>query len=412
MVIVSVWDRSLPRATAVLATATTVSGVLLASLSQRRSAGKAADLGVGIALAMLANLSLQLRNVLNKRLMWLSPSAEASARGDAGRLLCEKGDIGPAEERRSSVGDADPEEQEQRMGGGDDGAGVPVGPMMPAELLLVSLTAALPMQLAIHAGCCGVSLMLRTAPSESRYAHYGDANPLWIIVPPLSFVAYQLASIGTLARVEPVLHAVLNAIKRIIVIGLGAALHISSLQNADISSHSHSATYRCALDARARLGRLRLRCHRRHRRSRRLCRQQPRLRLARSARTPRLRPRPRPCPPLRRVHLWRSRRDERSVAAAARNAHRAETSTPCARQISSTGARTSTIDRVDRDVFLIAPPAPRCMHPARECCSGPLCLRMRLALRPAPHSVFFELAFDVMKQSKADHTGFLFPRAI
>mmetsp|Transcript_32708 Transcript_32708/g.96654 ORF Transcript_32708/g.96654 Transcript_32708/m.96654 type:complete len:408 (-) Transcript_32708:341-1564(-) len=222
MVIVSVWDRSLPRATAVLATATTVSGVLLASLSQRRSAGKAADLGVGIALAMLANLSLQLRNVLNKRLMWLSPSAEASARGDAGRLLCEKGDIGPAEERRSSVGDADPEEQEQRMGGGDDGAGVPVGPMMPAELLLVSLTAALPMQLAIHAGCCGVSLMLRTAPSESRYAHYGDANPLWIIVPPLSFVAYQLASIGTLARVEPVLHAVLNAIKRIIVIGLGA----------------------------------------------------------------------------------------------------------------------------------------------------------------------------------------------
>ena len=43
-----------------------------------------------------------------------------------------------------------------------------------AELLLVSLTAALPMQLALHAGCCGVSLMLRTAPSESRHArHYG-----------------------------------------------------------------------------------------------------------------------------------------------------------------------------------------------------------------------------------------------
>jgi len=81
-----------------------------------------------------------------------------------------------------------------------------------AELLLVSLTAALPMQLAIHAGCCGVSLMLRTAPSESRharhtsgpppialatsspcrlhfgphrrrYAHYGDANPLWCAPP-------------------------------------------------------------------------------------------------------------------------------------------------------------------------------------------------------------------------------------
>ena len=46
-----------------------------------------------------------------------------------------------------------------------------------AELLLVSLTAALPMQLALHAGCCGVSLMLRTAPSESRHArHYGRLN--------------------------------------------------------------------------------------------------------------------------------------------------------------------------------------------------------------------------------------------
>jgi len=215
MVIVGVWDHRWPGATAALATATTVSGVLVASVSQRHSAGKASDLSAGIAVAMLANLSLQLRNVLNKRLMQLSPPAEAAD----DRLLSENGE-GDPEELRKGVGEDDEPEEQQRRGGG--GGAVPVGPMKPAELLLVSLTAALPMQLALHAGCCGVSLMLRTAPSESRYAHYADANPLWILVPPLSFVAYQLASIGTLARVEPVLHAVLNAIKRIIVIGLGA----------------------------------------------------------------------------------------------------------------------------------------------------------------------------------------------
>ena len=54
MVIVSVWDRALPGATAALATATTVSGVLVASVSQRHSAGKASDLSAGIAVATLA----------------------------------------------------------------------------------------------------------------------------------------------------------------------------------------------------------------------------------------------------------------------------------------------------------------------------------------------------------------------
>lgn len=86
----------------------------------------------------------------------------------------------------------------------------------------------------------------RNCPDCSAFAATPLPFPLArILVPPLSFVAYQLASIGTLARVEPVLHAVntrhrahrrdcstsfhstsgeqvLNAIKRIIVIGLGA----------------------------------------------------------------------------------------------------------------------------------------------------------------------------------------------
>jgi len=72
-------------------------------------------------------------------------------------------------------------------------------------------------------------------------------------------------------------------------------------------------------------------------RSRRLCHQQPRPRLARSARAPRPRPGPRPRPPPHRVHFWRLRRGERSaVAAAARDthaasepvSHRAEAPTP------------------------------------------------------------------------------------
>ena len=58
----------------------------------------------------------------------------------------------------------------------------------------------------------------------SRYAHYGDAHPLWLLVTPLAFVAYQAASILVLAQVDPVMHAVLNACKRMVVIGLGAAL--------------------------------------------------------------------------------------------------------------------------------------------------------------------------------------------
>mmetsp|Transcript_34763 Transcript_34763/g.112176 ORF Transcript_34763/g.112176 Transcript_34763/m.112176 type:complete len:207 (+) Transcript_34763:440-1060(+) len=99
----------------------------------------------------------------------------------------------------------------------------------------------------------------------------------------------------------------------------------------------HRDWTRCALDARARLVRLWVWRHRRHRRSRRLCHQQPRPRLARSARAPRPRPGPRPRPPPHRVHFWRLRRGERSaVAAAARDthaasepvSHRAETPTP------------------------------------------------------------------------------------
>ena len=56
----------------------------------------------------------------------------------------------------------------------------------------------------------------------SRYDMYAGASQWWLLVPPTTFVLYQLGSILVLARVEPVEHAVLNVLKRIVVIGLGA----------------------------------------------------------------------------------------------------------------------------------------------------------------------------------------------
>lgn len=79
---------------------------------------------------MLANLSLQLRNVLNKRLMQLSPPAEAAD----DRLLSENGE-GDPEELRKGVGEDDEPEEQQRRGGG--GGAVPVGPMKPADAILL-----------------------------------------------------------------------------------------------------------------------------------------------------------------------------------------------------------------------------------------------------------------------------------
>jgi hypothetical protein len=67
-----------------------------------------------------------------------------------------------------------------------------------------------------------VSITMRTMPVPSRYAHYGDVNSLWLVVTPVSFVTYQIASILVLARIEPMMHAVLNAIKRTVIIGVGS----------------------------------------------------------------------------------------------------------------------------------------------------------------------------------------------
>ena len=73
------FDGTLPGRTSTLALVTAVAGVLVASVAQRASAGKSHDFAVGIGVAMLANLMLQLRNVVNKRLMAEAHLAKGSA---------------------------------------------------------------------------------------------------------------------------------------------------------------------------------------------------------------------------------------------------------------------------------------------------------------------------------------------
>ena len=90
------------------------------------------------------------------------------------------------------------------------------GQLKPMELLFVSLTAAMPAQPALHAVVSiaeRLQLVFVTLPVLSRYAHYSPgAHVLWLLVPPVTFVAYQAASMLVLADVEPVMHAVLNTL--------------------------------------------------------------------------------------------------------------------------------------------------------------------------------------------------------
>lgn len=148
---------------------------------QRRSVGKSSQLQAAIATAMLANVLLQTRNVLNKKLMTSAAGVQAH------------GVLQP-----------------------------PPDPLKPFELLLVSLAAALPVQLALQGIVSSTEIVLQPTPSPSRYAHYGDTHVLWLVICPLAFLTYQLASICVLAHVEPVMHAVLGGLKRVVVIGGGA----------------------------------------------------------------------------------------------------------------------------------------------------------------------------------------------
>eukprot|EP00967_Tisochrysis_lutea_P084876 scaffold118833_cov32-Tisochrysis_lutea.AAC.2 len=186
------WNGSVPNLTAMLAIFATIFGIVIATISHRQTTGRETGLDMGILIAIFSNLFLQLRNVVNKKLM-ASPAPTPPL---------------PAKQEIVSAPLVD------SLGG--------VAALGPVEVLLVSTAISLPIQLSIQAIVSGISLMMRIEATPSRYAHYKDAHPLWVLVPPIAFMGYQIASILVLSHVEPVMHALLNAIKRVILIALGA----------------------------------------------------------------------------------------------------------------------------------------------------------------------------------------------
>ena len=122
---------------------------------------------IGTMLGLLSNLLLQLRNVLNKRLM-------------------------------DDIRSPDP-----RMN----------APSHPIDILYVCFCLALPIQIAIDILFGALMPQPPTAISTA-----------WLMMTPVAFVSYQLASMIVLDEVDPLTHAALNALKRGVVIGAAALL--------------------------------------------------------------------------------------------------------------------------------------------------------------------------------------------
>ena len=230
--IVYFWDGKLPDATAALALLVTVVGVLVASTDQRARGGKSNGFVVGMGVAMMANLCLQLRNVLNKKLMAPSSASASAAASRASGATERDAGLGRAEGAKQEAEEEEEEEEEEERAqastegarlkegaGGARGDAEPPPPPSPLELLLATMSAGLPVHLALQGCADSYAAMQPHPPAVSRYAHYGDAPAVWLLVPPACFVIYQAASIYVLARVDPVTHAVLNALKRMVVAG-------------------------------------------------------------------------------------------------------------------------------------------------------------------------------------------------
>jgi hypothetical protein len=217
--IVYFWDGKLPEATAALALLVTVVGVLVASTDQRARGGKSNGFVVGVGVAMMANLCLQLRNVINKKLMVPSSASAAAAASRVSEATERAACLGGAEGAKEERMEESTEGARLKEGAGGAGGDAVPPPPSPLELLLATMSAGLPVHLAFQGCTDSYAAMQPHPPAVSRYAHYGDAPALWLVVPPACFVIYQAASIYVLARVDPVTHAVLNALKRMVVIG-------------------------------------------------------------------------------------------------------------------------------------------------------------------------------------------------
>ena len=268
VVILRVRRGERPGGTAMLALGTTLAGVLLASVSQA-GPRRTASLGRGLGTALLSNVFLQLRNVLNKELMGGDAGGRAGRDGEGYALLHVEDDGGHGGGADGDGSRADGSGDGGAAGGGAAGdggmvrvasgvvlvlgraaplspksskspkespvsqnspagvgAGCFLGPRLgPAELMMLSYGIALPAQTLLHVLSKAVVAVTADADADADGAPLDPSQILqfWTLATPLAFVAYQACSLMVLSCVDPLMHSVLNAIKRVTVIGIGAA---------------------------------------------------------------------------------------------------------------------------------------------------------------------------------------------
>lgn len=198
----------------------------------------------GVVLALLSNLLLQLRNVLNKQLLRPPPTPDVSRRtmstvplivSDTGSP-CSNGSPFPLREQGSrgcaalALATA-PLARELSHPTDPEAARGP----QPLQVLLVSFVTAAAAQLlldtlshsVLYPGALMGSLGITSPPlSTSTAAKCAASRPasLWVLATPACFLLYQVASILVLGEVEPVVHAALNSLKRAMVVVASAML--------------------------------------------------------------------------------------------------------------------------------------------------------------------------------------------
>lgn len=164
---------------------------------------------VGIICALGSNVCLQLRNVVNKEVL---NSRSSVTEPTTPKAALERESSHQIDELNATSPLLTPSSPP---------------PVLPYHLLTVTMVlgffCTLPTWL--------LSLTLgRPSPSDYQPSLRDDL-PL-LLLPPLLFVGYQLSSLYTLSMVHPIFHAVINTLRRAVVIGLGAYLtgeHLSLL---------------------------------------------------------------------------------------------------------------------------------------------------------------------------------------
>jgi drug/metabolite transporter (DMT)-like permease len=202
----------------------------------------------GVVLALLSNLLLQLRNVLNKQLLRPPPAPDLKSRSISIVSLdaCEADSpprsvspfpddnpapLCPAAAPRLTVA---PSAQELLLHPSPEAASSPTIPQ-PLQVLLVSFVSAAAAQLLLDtlshsafypsdlAAALGVTSR-PVSPSTAAQCTGSRQASFWVLATPACFLLYQVASILVLGEVEPVVHAALNSLKRALVVVASAMI--------------------------------------------------------------------------------------------------------------------------------------------------------------------------------------------